>query len=227
MTSSPSRDNLTTINRHGGPAFKTWLGRMLAENPNGLGSELVETMPGAMNGHDADDVLRAAEALGWIERTMLAPSVSQQAFGGLQYGRLSTTSDDTKKHHASWFMWRVIDRTAIDTFVGDAKPPTTSYKIGDDVRYNPAFVRQIQGGTLMLKARGVVVGFSTLKTGAGAPFPRVAWDDDPKDEVECASTRFLGSCGRYVRRTDSCPDHGRVPYVRCAVSPSAIRKARA
>lgn len=222
-----SEQHLQTIRVRGGDAFKTWLGAMLAENPNGLGSELVESTPGSDNVSAVDDALRAAEALGWIERTALAPSVSQQAFGGLQYAsKIGDAPDYVKKHHASWFMWRIIDRETVETFVGDKKPAPEGYQIGEIVGWRPAHLRSIgmQNDKGMRKAEGKVVGFSSMTTRDGIRFPRVSWSDDPKDEVECVSTYFEESCGGYDRKTDSCPRHGRIPYAARAVSPAAIRR---
>lgn len=218
--------NLRTIQRLGGDAFKTWLGAMLVENPNGLGSELIESTSSTNNVRDADDVLRAAEMLRWIERTAFDPSISQQAFGGLQYaGGIGCASDDAKKHHASWFMWRIIDREAVEAFVGDKKPERTAYEFGDVVGYAPAFVAQIQGGARMRKATGTIVGWSTLKTDKGEVFPRVRWSDDPKWEPECVSPMYEGaSCKNYDMKKNVCLTHDLVPYTARAVSPAAIRK---
>jgi hypothetical protein len=228
--SSPSPHNtnkhLLTLRLRGGDAFRVWLGRMLVDNPNGLGSELVESTTGPDNVSACDDVLRAAEALGWIERTAFAPSVSRRAFGGLQYsGGIDRASDDAKKHHASWFMWRVVDREAVEAFVGDKKPAPGSFALGDLVRYDPAFVRQCGDVAEMRRATGTVVGFSELRTNAGVPFPRVKWSDDPEKEPECASPYFEGGCSRLNVRTNRCPDHPLVPYAARAISPAGVRRA--
>jgi hypothetical protein len=201
-----------------------WL-RGLLDNRQALGSELVESAHGfpVRMPVDYDDMLSACETLGWIERSFFAPSVSQQAFCGLQYGNLATASDDAKKLHASWFAWRVIDAAAVESFIGNTPSTKTKIVVGDLVKWSPLFVAQIQGGAAMRNVFGTVVGFST---GLMSDFPRVTWDDDPKDEPACQAPIekpppcVTNTSGLRVKRC-AC---SRVPYAARPVSPKAIRR---
>lgn len=211
----------TTLRIRASDAWKGWLGLMLVENPNGLGSELVEALPGPNNASDADDLLAAAERLGWIERTAFAPSISQQAFFGLQYPGGVGRSETARAFHGQLHMFRVVDRAAVSAYVGASMPIPTLYRLRDEVRYRPEFVRQIRGGKEMARARGRVVGFSF-----GGKMPRVAWSDDPATEPACqAPIDEPPACknpGKGARHECSCP---RVPYAARAVSPAAIKRA--
>lgn len=221
-------DPLTTIRIHASPEFKAWLGGMLVDNPNGLGSDLVVALNGSDNAARADTLLAAATALGWIERTAYAPSTEQLFFGvgGLPGSALETSkASSVKAFHGQLWMHRIADRAAVESFVGDPKPARETYALGDLVRYRPAFVAQIQGGARMRKMTGRVVGFSTLRTNDGAPFPRVAWDSDPQTEPACEQPiddpPRCPLAGKGALRNCSCP---RVPYRARAVNPGAIRK---
>jgi hypothetical protein len=216
-------DALTTIQIHGSAEWKAWLGAMLVHNPNGLGSELVETLKGTDNVARADTLLAAATSLGWIERTGYAPSDEQRFFGvgGVSGSALETSkASSVRDFHGQLYLYRVSDRAAVEAHVGADKPKAQRFELGDVVKYNPAFVAQIQGGASMRKARGRVVGYAFNGTR-----PRVSWDDDPTTEpacqapVEeppvCVTNAGLRLCAC------ACP---RVPYVARAVSPSAIQK---
>lgn len=200
--------------------FRQWLAN-LAESREALGSELVETAPGfpTRSPVDFDDMLRLCESLGWITRSFFAPSISAQAFNGLQYGALSRASDEAKQIHASWYAWRVVDAEAIKSFCGQTTTTKTNYAIGDRVKYAPLFVAQVQGGAAMRKARGVVVGL----TDDGRP--RVSWSDDPKDEPACQALvddppKCITNTNGVRSKACACP---RVPYGARAVHPKAIR----
>ena len=224
------QDALTVLRIHASPEWKAWLGSMLVDNPNGLGSELVMALRGSDNPARADTLLEAATRLGWIERTGYAPSVEQQFFGvgGVPGSALDTSkASSVKGFHGQLWMFRIIDRAAVEAHVGDAKPERATYVTSDAVKYRPAFVAQIQGGTRMRKMLGRVVGFSTLRTDDGVPFPRVAWDADPNDEPACQAPvdepprcRDAGSKG--ALHVCSCP---RVPYRARPVHPANIVKA--
>jgi hypothetical protein len=209
--------------------FKAWLAS-LVESREALGSELVEACADGLNTQPADFdlMLRHCEDLGWIARSFFAPSVSAQAFGGLMYhGGVHHASDDAKRIHASWYAWRIVDAEAARSFCGQTKSAKTNYQIGDRVKYAPLFIEQIRGGESMRKARGHVVGFSTLRLDDGTPYPRVAWSDDPKDEPACqAPIEDAPICATSAKTNGvrlaacSCP---RVAYTARAVHPKAIR----
>lgn len=233
-----SQANLSFLKTHTTPHFRQWLAN-LAESREALGSELAETCTDTLNTQpaDYDTMLRRCEELGWIARSFFAPSISQQAFGGLTYsGSIHNTSDDAKRVHTTWFAWRAVDVEAIKSFCGQTKPDKTNYAIGDVVRYAPLFVAQICGGTAMRKARGRVVGFSTLRLDDGTSYPRVAWDDNPKDEPACQAPVdepprcVTNSCKGCEKPWCVCPRAKvcacpRVPYAARPVHPKAIRHA--
>ncbi len=226
-----SQTNLSLLKALTTPHFRQWLAN-LADSREVLGSELAETCMDTLNTQpaDYDSMLRRCEGLGWISRSFFAPSISQQAFGGLMYaGGIAKASDDAKCVHATWFAWRAVDVDAIKSFCGQTKPHKTNYAIGDLVKYAPLFVAQIQGGKAMRKACGRVVGYSTLRLDDGTPYPRVAWDDDPKDEPACqAPVDEAPRCVTNTRpdgaRTKRC-ECPRVPYTARPVHPKAIRHA--
>lgn len=84
------QDQLTVIRIHASREFKAWLGGMLVDNPNGLGSELVTSLKGSDNAARADALLEAATRLGWIERTTYAPSDEQRFLGVGGFSTLRT-----------------------------------------------------------------------------------------------------------------------------------------
>jgi len=208
------------------PHFKALL-HGLAESREALGSDLAETCTDSLNTQpaDYDSMLRHCEALDWIRRSFFAPSVSQQAFGGLtSHGGIANTSDDAKKIHASWFAWRIVDRVAVESFAGANKSTKAKFVLDDLVKWAPMFIARIQGGAAMRKVCGVVVGFST---GSMSEFPRVTWDDDPKDEPACQAPvddppRCVTNTRPDGARTKRC-ECPRVPYAARPVNPKAIR----
>ena len=129
------------ISIHSCDAFRVWLGDMLVSNPNGMGSELVTSLPGVDNSARADALLRAAEELGWIERTAFAPSDEQEFFG--VGGSASINSKSTQEFHPQLHMFRILDREAVASHVGDKMPKKAAFRPGDVVKYRAAFIRQI------------------------------------------------------------------------------------
>lgn len=156
------------------PRFKQWLGNMLVSNPNGLGHDLIEGNTDSLNTQpaDFDNMLRYAEMLEWIERTAFQPSISQCAFYGLQYGNICNTDQFVKDHHASWFMWRILDKTSIELFLGSEMPERPTFELGERVKYNAGAL--VQMGKDGAKRRGTIVGFCS---GSMGHFPRIKWDD--------------------------------------------------
>lgn len=96
------KDATTALRIHASPEWRAWLARTLDEG-NGLGSDLVETLPGPDTPATAGRLLKAAEALGWIGRGRFAPSQSQQGFDVGGWYR----TEEGRQHHAECWTWSV------------------------------------------------------------------------------------------------------------------------
>lgn len=199
-------DDLLTLRSLGGDPGRRWLASLLTAEQ--CGSCLVMALEGSDNVARADSMLAALERLGWAERSVFAPSREQQFFG--VGGSFKIDAPSVKAHHGQLWTWRATPhgRDAIAEFTADLPRPS-ALVVGDEVRYRPSFVAQIQGGAGMRRVRGVVVGYAL-----GDHAVRVRWDDDPSEERARESPYWEG---------EGDPER-RVPFVARAVARAAVQR---
>lgn len=204
MSTQEAADHLKI---HQTPEWKAWLAETLASG-GGTGGDLVERLSGPDSGPEAANLLKAAEALGWIERVTWAPSPSLAAFRALTY---DFSSPSSRAFLAECWAWKVTagHHETVRVYAGEAPP--TRFAIGDRVKYTS--VALVSLGASYRKSRGTVVGFREMGIPI-QPYPLVIWDEDPPNCRACFDPA--------TKEAETCPTPAWCGH-RCKVCPMIKR----